>query len=303
MDSEQKAYLAGWIASDGSIYTDKRTGRRISFCLKAVDSYILELFGKWTNSKPRYYTYDRATVNGVISYDTVHLNIWDKELIDWAIDHDLKNRLYGNTPIEQRRAIQGILEGDGHVSFRKKNGHFTLVFTIGNESLLRDILSHLNQYLAIPMKSPKLRKDNCYQISYEGRVARIIAWYLYRDAVYFLPRKARVVNKLFVSDDPIKSYINIILNKQYPQYIIAHKRGFMFRLYGARDTRISAKMVCKGFHELGINATPLIYGKGKTKYYGVYIPDPKSELLVYMQGSSLVKEFPGKIRILGDDKA
>lgn len=299
LDKEQLAYLAGWISSDGSIQCDPKMGRHISFCLKSVDKSVLDLFAEWTNEKTRIHSYPRQLNEVFIDYETAHLNIWDKEMYYWALNNNLKNRLYGSNQIEQKRAIQGFLEGDGHVGFKKNTNQFRLTFTNQSSKILNEVMDHLNKYLEIEPKPLKLRKDGCYQVSYETRVARIIAWYLYYDAKYFLPRKAVVVNKLFNNQtNPLKSYLEVILDKKYPQKLLKHQGGFMFRLYNTKDTRSSAKMVCKGFKLLGINATPLQYGKGKEKYFGVYIPKKYSDLLIYMQGASFVERLPGKIRIL-----
>lgn len=299
MNKEQLAYLAGWISSDGSIQCDPKTGRHISFCLKSIDRAVLDLFGKWTNEKTRIYSYPRKNNNSVVDYETAHLNIWDKEVYYWALNNNLKDRLYGSNQIEQKRAIQGFLEGDGHVGFRKNTNQFRLTFTSQSPKILNEIMEHFNNYLEVAPKPLKLRKDNCYQVSYETRTARVIAWYLYYDANYFLPRKAAVVSKLFAGQtNPLRVYLEVILDKKYPQKLIKHQKGFVFRLFNTKDTRAAAKMVCSGFKLLGINATPLPYGKGKAKYYGVYIPKEYSGLLVYMQGASFVERLPGKVRVL-----
>jgi len=281
---EKLAYLAGWYAADGFLQTDPNAGRHLCFYLAARDAFILELFSSWFGGRVRYYDYSR---NGR-SYPVVKWVSWRSDLYEFLLTGDFKQHIWPENSDLQCIFLRGFLEGDGHVGFRNKNGHFRLTFTNASVSLLEDIMSHLSQYLNIPTKTLKLRRDNTHQISYEAREARLIAWYLYREAEYFLPRKGQVVQQLFGDIlDPVAAYFQILSNQ--PPEFIARNNGLFFRLSQAKNTLQAVKSVCAGFKLLGIDAIPVPDGKGKNKQHGIYIPQKHLHQLAYTQDMLIKK--------------
>lgn len=297
MEDPKLQYMAGWVASDGQVQADPNQGRHVNFYLKATDHAILDLFASWFGGTVRYYDSLRVQKDGPILYQVVKWICWRKDVFEYMLAGDFKRHIIQGDRSAQRRFIQGFLEGDGHVGFRKKSGQFRLTFTNQSKTLLYDVMDHLERHLAVKPKELHLRADNTNQVSYETRTARIIAWYLYRDAEYFLPRKAEVVNRLFGTEtDPIAVYCKILFDR--PPQVIPHNGGFMFKLFMAKDSKEAAKMTCSGFRLLGIDAVPIPYGKGKEKYYGVYIQPKHFDLLAYMQGAKIMNKFPGNVRLL-----
>jgi hypothetical protein len=305
MNSDEKlAYVAGWFASDGHLTSDPTPV--LVFSLKGSDIYILELFASWFGGNAKVYTSKRTMSYSEVDYEMARWRCTNKELIAYINLHDPKNFIIRENLKLQKLFIQGFFEGDGCVAIRP-NGSFRLTLANGAQSLLNDIQKHFLKVLDIEIKKLKPRgrpsiiladRDTC-QIDYESRTARIIAWYLYKEAEYFLPRKAVIVNKLFkAKTDPVDIYLNILLTKA-TEYIL-HDGGFMFRLFGSKDSLNASKNACAGFKLLGINATPITYGKGKHKYYGVYIPQSHIHILVYTQ--DILKKrnsnsFAGKVFI------
>jgi hypothetical protein len=303
MNKEEKlAYMAGWFSSDGCLMNDHHSHQDfISFTLKGSDKPMLDIFSEWFGGKSHSYTYKRELKAGLVDYETCSWRCYNKDLVAYIKQYDLKNRIPNLNPDLLRLFLRGFFEGDGCIGTKKSTGHTVLVLSNQSKEILEGVQEYIHRYLDIEPKALKLSKDNFYQISYESRVARLVAWFIYKDAKIdeVLLRKAIIANKLFGSyTDPILNYFNIILIK--PTEYLLHNDGFMFRLYQAKDTLRATKMVCAGFKILGVNATPVPYGKGKEKYFGVYIPSSHIHLLVNTQDfliPSLKNCFKGKIKL------
>jgi hypothetical protein len=304
---EKLAYIAGWFASDRHIRLHNHSKAKyfLKWTLAIKDKAILEIFSSWFGGNVKTYSYKRELVKGLIDYE---IAVWDCSnliLVDYIRSFDWKNKSPKLEDNLMKLYIRGFFEGDGHISLRKKNNHCQINFTNASKLVLQGILEHFQKVLDIPVKEliSKPVKENripYYSPAYEARVARLIAWYIYKDAAVFLARKAAVANQLFGNySDPILQFLNIVLIKKTTY--LKHNNGFIFRIFQSHDSLISAKMVCKGFQSLGINATPVPYGKGKEKYFGIYIPSSHIHLLDYTQDfleEEKGKTFPGKSRLL-----
>ncbi len=287
-DSEKLAYLAGWIASDGHVECNPQTGRHVGFYLHERDRDVLDQFALWFGGTVKTYTYDKPIAKWIC---------WDRDVYDWALAGNFKHQIVTGSDLEQRRFLQGFLEGDGHVGFRQ-NGQFRLTFTNESASLLSAVMSHLELALQLEPKALHKRGDNTHQVTYETRMARIIAWYLYHDAKFFLQRKKEVVDRLWGTEtDPLGRYLKVVFD--HVPLAMEKTGGLLLRMFLTKDSWKAAKTVCAGAKHIGVKATPVPYGKGSDKYWGVYFPEQyKDHLLIHMQGMSVVKQFPGKVRLL-----
>ena len=292
---EKLAYFCGFFAADGYLSINKIKGSVVRFCLSAKDKHILDEFSALYGNKIHEYSYPRKTKEGIVNYKTVVLSISSKSMVSFIEKGNFKHDLTEIPKNLRKHFIRGFIDGDGHVSFRKETNTFRLSFTNASESLLKQILLHLEEELEIKVKDLRLREDNTHQISYESRQARIIAWYLWRNSTIFLNRKAEVVNKLFYGGTEAENLLRIVLPEKFE--VIERNGGYFFRLTNAKDSKIAAHIVLAAFRQINIELSMITYGKGQEKYYGIYVPAKYLDQLVYMQSLSKITKLKGKVKL------
>lgn len=185
INSEIKAYLLGWVASDGSI-----RNRTLHVELHKQDISILEIFK--TKISPN------APIVKRKNRDTCYLTISSKHMIE-SICRVL-NVLPGNKQNKLRlpnldskylkHFVRGFLDGDGWVSVKKVSNYKYLncgIATI-DPLLLKDFASY-SENLKIP----------CFygtkSIEWSGKNAKTFLNYLYEDSSFFLSRKKAVYDQ------------------------------------------------------------------------------------------------------------
>ena len=125
IDNKTKAYILGWIFSDGNIYVNKDSGHyTMSIKLKSSDSYILNAFKYIVGVKANLFEY---TDEG-----TTKLHLSCKEMINTLINKygiipnkslSMNGKLaFKNIPKEFHKSfLLGLFDGDGTVGVAKRS--------------------------------------------------------------------------------------------------------------------------------------------------------------------------------------
>jgi len=175
----------------------------------------------------------------------------------------ISNCIKGN----ERHFIRGILDIKGSLSYR--SGRNSLRVSINNESF--DIVDWCSKTickeLKLEYKLPKYKeKDHIYIIEWEGRVANLIAWWLYHGSM----EKCCLQRKY----------------NYYKQYVLNNRdlTGEEELFYAISATKednrilpnINASLTLKWCHIIQAlvkyNTVPIFKNKGKTKYYFLHVP-------------------------------
>lgn len=156
INSKDKAYFLGLIASDGCIFRRKGHQSLMTISLKENDRYILELFKNCLNSENPVSDSPKEMVSFAITSD---------KMCDDLEKYGLKERKtygfkYKNIPFEyMNHFIRGYFDGDGSISITKNNydnlSNYSIRIT-SNPDILKQFKKHLEE-LGIKIY---LSKDN-----------------------------------------------------------------------------------------------------------------------------------------------
>lgn len=128
IDTKDKAYFLGWLASDGNVY--KRTNKPntksiIKLSLNYKDYEILELFKKYIKTeKPLIYTQRRIGKNKeIITYAAVLEIVSDEVANDLSKYNIIPNKTWEYEIVEldnklMNHFLRGYFDGDGSIYFR-----------------------------------------------------------------------------------------------------------------------------------------------------------------------------------------
>lgn len=185
IDTEEKAYILGFIFADGNITKNNV----FQLCLSEIDVDVLIKINKAINSS--YPIYSRPSHGGYINArPQKYIRITSKELYNDLYKLNVKNKDHIKKLIPKelfRHFIRGVFDGDGCIAkySRKNECEF---YIMAEKTLLFEFIDEfaLNN---INFKSPKYIK-NIYKIRKSG-ILNIIKIYdfLYKDATIYLDRK------------------------------------------------------------------------------------------------------------------
>ena len=195
INSELKAYLLGWLMSDGYVTTRNRIGIK----LNKKDIEIIELF---KNSIAPNTSILEDDDGRIIQFQSKELQ---NAVIKWGI---LFNKTYLQTHIPdidntlKRHFIRGYFDGDGSISINKKKLGVWYICSI-NETILQEMEKELNSYgivTSILMEDRNhLGYKNMFKLFIRGHKSdRQLAFnYFYDDSKYYLKRKFIKLNNLY----------------------------------------------------------------------------------------------------------
>ena len=192
IDSEEKAYLLGYIAADGCITKTKNTYR---FSIKSIDKELISTLRKCIGfSGP-------IRLDVSINTNPIYmLSVYDQEFISHLMKHDIVPRktfklIYPWFLRKKfiRHYMRGYLDGDGSVSCLKDNKR--LQFNIvGTFSTIKGFAEHL--YTEGIMKGDTIyREGNIFRLQRSQKQAECVLGYLYKDTSIFLDRKYQKYNQ------------------------------------------------------------------------------------------------------------
>jgi hypothetical protein len=217
IDCEIKAYLLGWIMSDG--YINKRLNKnhssRLGIGLKEEDYYILNYFQKFiSNSKlskitniknnKKFISYKYECSSNIIVNSLINLGVNFNKTINGEVIPKISNELYPHF-------IRGFFDGDGSISLNKNNKSNIYICSINKDFLLN--LDKLLYYKNNKIKTSlyiEHRKNN-YKTMYKLYIKdRILFFnYLYNNCNYKLERKYEKYN-----------HVNTVLTNKYKKLLV-----------------------------------------------------------------------------------
>lgn len=248
IDTEEKAYFLGLMASDGSV----SSSGRISLSLSEKDSYLIEIFKKIINSDHKLCTNKKKIDNfGYSSKPMVSFAFSSQEMsADLALHGVIPNKTYTglSLPNIQKDLIlhffRGYFDGDGSISisegvrkdgFKYKNSNFSIT------SKTRSILDDFSKILfenCINNKISKYKNKECFSLIVSGfRNCEKLKHILYENSTIFLKRK-RDKFDLIPSQ---KKYTGVFFNKKLKKYRVSfefNKINYYFGLFENLDDAI-----------------------------------------------------------------
>lgn len=173
IDSEEKAYMLGFISADGYIVGE----RTLCINLHNKDEEILIRFCDLLNSEYKIF-------NKGDCYRVLQLN--SKKMVNDLSKYGVVQNKTGNLKIPSikhnliRHYIRGVFDGDGHVGMRQ------CALVTGSKMFFEDFMKlYQDVFHKIPWFS---FKDNTYTIQFSRRDMTFIKW-MYEDAKISLSRK------------------------------------------------------------------------------------------------------------------
>lgn len=193
IDTEEKAYILGFLLADGNVYKD--TSYRIRLCLALQDIKILYRIKEILN----------LTSEVRISKRDNRENSQAECLLNWSSEQQFKDlgkygivpnkSLISYLPINQINSdvvhhfIRGLFDGDGCISVFQNRQALSFV---GTYEVINTLKCFLCENLSLyPVKiSERTKKNTVYQVLWSSKKDVLNIYnYLYKDATIFLERK------------------------------------------------------------------------------------------------------------------
>lgn len=260
--NKEFAWFLGMLVSDGSIVRPTNRGKgdekRITFCIKNTDKPVLYKIKAILNTG--------ANVREYPNYKSpqAQINIYDRK--DIMNDYDDIKTVVPDIDGYERHFIRGICDGDGCLNYRVNRNSFRINFINEHYEIVKWISNTLSDNLLIEYKEPKFKEcDNLYIIEWEGKIARLIAWYLYHGSIdnCCLDRKKDYYKKYVLDDNDVSGNDEIV------------KALNLDILNDTMCMNVNASKTLNWCHIvkniINLNVTPVPQNKGKTKYYALHI--------------------------------
>ena len=179
IDTEEKAYMLGFISADGYISSNNRT---LCFRISKKDIDIIEKFNKLIDFKNNI-IYKENTID--INYCSIKMV---KDLEKYGIVRNKTKTVYLPELEDKliKHFIRGYIDGDGCIGKKQ----VSIIF--GSEKMYRDMLKTFEKKSKGKISS--LKKDNYYIIQLCRRNCDLIK-YLYEDSKIYLDRKKQSYNQ------------------------------------------------------------------------------------------------------------
>ncbi len=259
--NKEFAWFLGWLLTDGSItrptYRNKGDETHIQFCLHVKDAELLE--------KIRTVIQTNATVKVYPLYKSPQstLRVYDRKDICKSYSN-IKHEIPDINGYE-RHFIRGLIEGDGCLHYRQNRNSFRINFINTDLKIVKWVSSMISSSLGIQYKEPRYKQqDHLYIIEWEGKVAKLIAWWLFHGDINncCLNRKLQYYNtyvcpQIYDYDISLLIATDCIINNTNVQLKVAHYESLRW-----------AHIIQKLLH---IKTTPITVNKGQKKYYELYI--------------------------------
>ncbi len=222
IDTEEKAYLLGLIASDGHI---RHTHNQHKIQITLTDLELLEKFKKCINANNKIDSYREKGTHQIQN----RLTISSVEMIHDLERYKLSGRKSRRTHIPKeipynliKHFIRGYFDGDGSISIDKRRRNFvTATITSSSQEMLQQIQSHLKENNLIRNGKDFIEADNrgnCWYIRLSKREEILnFLGFMYKDSLIFMERKMK--RYLEFLDRPIRIKPNSCLSKYYGVYL------------------------------------------------------------------------------------
>jgi hypothetical protein len=186
IDTQEKAYALGLIASDGWV---SRSGKQASLALQVRDRHILYDLRRVMRSNARIVEKARGGFPGsgprkMITFDSKKLVA---DLARFGVvpgkSHTLR---YPRIPQHlECHFARGLFDGDGHIRALPKKAFYFL----GTSDLIDGLRRAIKRHTGIALQ--KSDAQGCWRLAGWGGSGDVLRW-IYKDATIFLRRKHRV---------------------------------------------------------------------------------------------------------------
>lgn len=193
LDSEKKAYWAGFILADGCLRKTKNGSFELKINLSLKDIELLNLFKEHIGSKHIIKISNIYSKKTKKIYKKCSLTIVRKKIVNDLVKNGIylekakKIRIPKLNKENMRHFIRGLFDGDGGWFFRRK----TLSFSI--RSSCTGFLEKIQKILIKECGMSKNKigfNTGAFRLSYEGNtVSKKFFEYIYNDCSVFLKRK------------------------------------------------------------------------------------------------------------------
>lgn len=268
--NKEFSWFLGMLATDGSIvrpsYRKKGDESHILFCMQCKDNEVLYKIKNILNtrSKVRLYPEYKSPQCQISIYDR-------KDIVDKYSDI----KITVPSGVMPRHYIRGLVDGDGCLNYRFDRRQFRINIVNENYDILLYASKEISLALSCDLKTPKWKQqDNLYMIEWEGKIARLISWWLYHGDIQscVLKRKLDYYTEFVLCD--IKSLGRpdevLMAIGDRGQYLI-NKHGDGVLVSMNTDSKNSLTW-SKRMSKIIKRSTPVPVNSGKIKYYSLYIP-------------------------------
>lgn len=259
------AWFLGFLASDGSIvrptYRSKGDESHLIFCIKNTDIKVLE--------KVKNILQTNANIREYPNYKSpqAQLNVYDrKDIIEQY--GDIKRKVPEDVLRYERHYMRGLVDGDGCLNYRSDRKSFRINIINQERDIVDWFGKTLHEKLNVSHKEPRFKpQDNLWILEWEGKVARLIAWYLYHGDIQssVLDRKLKYYQEYLLGDSKDYTYHEELIKAANLKLINNH----LLMVTNSQDTLRWCHIIQK---LLMVKSTPIPVNKGKTKYYELYLP-------------------------------
>lgn len=262
------AWVLGFIASDGHIarptYRKKGNEDHIGFCIHHKDAEVLHkvkaILG--CNGNVRLYPNYKSP--------SAVLAIHSRRDIIEEYGHIIKKEVPLNITGYERHYMRGLFDGDGCLHYRVNRRTMRINIISQAEAIVNWVATTLHEKLGIPLKKARWKhQDNLFIAEWEGKIARLIAWYMYHGNIktHVLERKYQYYRRYVLKDITDKVYNH---TDELLKAVCVEWRGSNLSMRTIAPASLKWCHIIQGL--LLYNSVPVPVNKGKTKYYELYLP-------------------------------
>lgn len=193
IDTEQKAYILGLLATDGCVANGKSHSNRVFLSLQAGDEHILQEVLLAMRSTSRIHNRPKGNFpgSGPMKYIAVSSRKLVADLATWGIVPRKSHILtYANVPVRlESHYVRGLFDGDGSL-------HPKIFYFLGTEALIDGIAAAIKRHTGVVLQ--KRKAGRLYRCSgYKG--SRKVLHWLYEKSTMFLRRKRKIFDEAWVA--------------------------------------------------------------------------------------------------------
>lgn len=265
--NKEFAWLLGYLLSDGCInrptYRGKGDETHLEFICKYDDREVLQKVKDILETKAniREYPDYKSPQAKIAIYDR-------KDIIEQY------SNIKTVVPIDdiqgyERHFIRGLIDGDGCLHYRENRDILIINFINEYPDIVRWVTWTIITTLDLPQKNIRhIERDHIWSVSWEGNIARLIAYWLYHgDIDNCCLKRKRDKYKEIVLDN--KEFDNNNLEMLYAIKAYLDENGSIKFKVPCQKTLAWCHRTQK---LLDYNTVPVTHSKGTDKYYELYVP-------------------------------
>lgn len=211
IDTEEKAYILGFIYADGN---NLKQTNRICIQLNSKDRQILERFSNIIYGQEVLSEYSKTNQKGEVFHYTTFL-IHSQHVSETLEKHGVVERKSKVIEFPQwldeklyRHFIRGIIDGDGCISIPKKESPCViLISTTKMNDFIKDYLEKTLDIRSYRLKAYKQNIDEMYYLKVKNyaQVKKLLDWY-YEGSTIHLERKFQLYQTVLEKYNALPEY-------------------------------------------------------------------------------------------------